>query len=217
MSAVAHGSIAELGTPNPTDHGVCWAVSSDPTTADFSAGKGEAVSIGDFSVDMTGLSPSTIYYVRAYSTNAVGTVYGRQVVFSTSAPVNAPEVTTQDVSDITSTAAMGHGTVTSLGIPDPTAHGVCWSTTPFPTSVDSCSNEGATNATGTFTTQITGLDSSTTYYVRAYAVNDAGVCYGRQVSFITADVLPVVTTQSGHSRSNSPRGLLEYDRHTQCG
>ncbi|NCC24572.1 MAG: IPTL-CTERM sorting domain-containing protein [Deltaproteobacteria bacterium] len=194
-TATGHGTIANLGAPYPTGHGVCWAVSPDPTTADFYVDNGGATSIGDFSVNMTGLNPSTTYYVRAYSSNGVGTGYGRQVVFSTSAPDNAPEVTTQDVSDISADTATGHGTITSLGVPDPTAYGVCWATTVFPTTADSSSNEGSANATGSFATHITGLDSSTTYYVRAYALNAAGVCYGEQVSFTTADVFPLVTTQ----------------------
>jgi hypothetical protein len=33
---------------------------------------------------MTGLSPDTTYYVRAYATNTAGTVYGIEVNFRTS-------------------------------------------------------------------------------------------------------------------------------------
>jgi len=48
---------------------------------------------------MTGLSPTTLYYVRAYATNSVGTAYGSQVSFTTSA---APSFTcgTSTVSDV---------------------------------------------------------------------------------------------------------------------
>ena len=41
---------------------------------------------------------------------------------------------------------------------------------------------------------MTGLEEYTTYYVRAYATNCKGTYYGDEVSFITLDVIPVVTT-----------------------
>jgi outer membrane protein assembly factor BamB len=49
---------------------------------------------------------------------------------------------------------------------------------------------------GTFTSALTGLASSTTYFVRAYATNSFGTAYGNQVSFTTtaATGLPTITT-----------------------
>ncbi|MBK9225210.1 MAG: hypothetical protein IPO23_12420 [Flavobacterium sp.] len=35
---------------------------------------------------MSGLTPGTLYYVRAYATNAIGTSYGTQTTFTTLAP-----------------------------------------------------------------------------------------------------------------------------------
>ena len=49
----------------------------------------------------------------------------------------APTVTTQAVSSIASTTATGNGNITSLGVPSPTAYGVCWNTTGTPTTSDS--------------------------------------------------------------------------------
>ena len=97
-----------------------------------------------------------------------------------------PTVTTQAVTSISGTTATGNGNITSLGVPDPTAHGVCWNTTGAPTTTDSKTDEGAATATGAFTTGITGLTASTKYYVRAYATNSVGTGYGNQVEF-TAD------------------------------
>jgi len=92
-------------------------------------------------------------------------------------------VTTQAVSAITSTTATGNGTITDLGAPSPTAHGMCWNTTGTPTIDDSHTEEGAASATGTFTSTMTGLVAGTTYHVRAYATNTGGTAYGDEISY----------------------------------
>ncbi len=94
-----------------------------------------------------------------------------------------PTVTTQVVTAISGTIATGNGNITGLGNPNPTAHGVCWNTTGTPTTAGSKTDEGATSATGAFTTGITGLTAGTKYYVRAYATNDSGTGYGAEVVF----------------------------------
>ncbi|NCC24573.1 MAG: hypothetical protein EOM25_05130 [Deltaproteobacteria bacterium] len=193
-SAIVHGAVIDLGVPSLTSHGVCWNRSGVPDINDHCLDLGAAPVTGEFTADVTGLNSSTIYFVRAFAVNEAGINYGRQIVFSTSAPVNAPEVTTQDVSDITATTASGHGDIISLGTPDPTSHGVCWSTTIYPSTEDFCTDNGPTSSTGVFTANITGLSSGTTYYLRAYVANTAGTGYGRQVRFTTEDVLPTVIT-----------------------
>ena len=80
---------------------------------------------------MTGLTPGTLYHVRAYATNAAGTAYGEEVTFTAHL---APTVTTQAVTNIGTTTATGNGTITVLGVPDPSQHGVVWSTSPNPTT-----------------------------------------------------------------------------------
>ncbi len=102
----------------------------------------------------------------------------------------APTVSTQAVTDITTSSATGNGTITDLGTANPTAYGVCWSTTLNPTTADANINQGATGSTGAFTANLTGLSAGTTYHVRAYATNTAGTSYGEDVSFTTTSPLP---------------------------
>ena len=109
------------------------------------------------------------------------------------AQLSAPTVTTQDVTAITTTTATGNGTITDLGSPNPTAHGICWNTSGNPTTADNHTDEGAASATGPFTASMTGLSPNTTYYVRAYATNTAGTVYGNEVSFLTATAAPIPT------------------------
>ena len=84
---------------------------------------------------------------------------------------------------IASTTAESGGNITNDGGATVTAYGVCWSTDMAPTTDDSTTSDGT--GTGTFTSAITGLTASTTYYVRAYATNGVGTSYGPQREFTT--------------------------------
>jgi parallel beta-helix repeat protein len=99
--------------------------------------------------------------------------------------IGAPTVTTQAVTNITQSSATGNGNITSLGTPNPTEHGVVWSTSANPTTADSKTTDGPVSATGAFTSNITALAPGTLYHVRAYATNTAGTSYGDDVSFTT--------------------------------
>ncbi len=193
-TATGNGNITSLGIPNPTAYGVCWSSSNaTPTTSDSKVDNGAASATGAFTAAITGLTPGTLYYVRAYATNAAGTSYGAVVTFTS---YIAPTVTTQAVSGISTTTATGNGNITSLGIPNPTAYGVCWSSSNTnPSTSDSKVDNGAASATGAFTAAITGLTPGTLYYVRAYATNAAGTSYGAVVTF-TSYIAPTVTTQA---------------------
>ena len=191
-TATGNGNITDLGDPNPTQYGVCWSTSANPTTLDSKTEEGAASATGAFTGNMTGLTPGTEYHYRAYATNSVTTVYGADQTFST---LKQATVTTQAASDITSTTATGNGSITDLGDPNPTQHGVCWSTTANPTTADSKTEEGAASETGAFTSSITGLTAGTEYHYRAYATNSVGTTYGADQTFTTFKQ-PAVTTQA---------------------
>jgi hypothetical protein len=101
----------------------------------------------------------------------------------------APTVTTKEISDIRTTTANGGGDVTSHGGENTTVRGICWSTSTSPTTSDNCTTDGT--GTGQFSSNITGLLSDTTYYVRAYATNSVDTIYGGEKSFTTnANAVP---------------------------
>ncbi len=193
-TATGNGNITDLGSPNPTQHGVCWNTTGNPTTADSKTDEGPVSATGAFASQMAGLSPDTNYFVRAYATNTAGTSYGNEVPFTTRA--QGATVTTQAVTDIGKTTATGNGTITDLGVPDPAEHGFCWNTTGNPTTADSKTDEGPVSATGAFSSHMSGLSLGTIYYVRAYATNTAGTSYGNEVPFTTRAQGATVTTQA---------------------
>ena len=92
-----------------------------------------------------------------------------------------PEIETVDVSGIGYSTASTGGLVIDTGASAILQKGVCWSTDHYPTITNSLTNNGA--GTGSFTTQLANLLPSTTYYLRAYAINSIGASYGSEVSF----------------------------------
>jgi uncharacterized protein (TIGR02145 family) len=137
-----------------------------------------------FVSSITSLNPNTLYYIRAYATNSVGTSYGNEISFTTLPNPVLPTVTTTAVSNIAQTTATGGGNVTADGYATVSARGVCWSTSSNPTTAGSYNSEGS--GTGTFTSNLTGLTAGTLYYVRAYATNSVGTAYGNEINFNTS-------------------------------
>ncbi|MDP4103308.1 MAG: hypothetical protein Q8935_00025 [Bacillota bacterium] len=90
---IGNGNITDLGSPNPTAHGICWNTTGTPTTSDSKVDRGAASVTGAFTVSMSDLKTGTTYYVRAYATNSAGTVYGNQVTFTATNKLN-PTITT---------------------------------------------------------------------------------------------------------------------------
>lgn len=179
-SAVSGGNITSDGGATVTARGVCWSTSQTPTISNNHTIDSDGA--GTFTSEITGLNPATKYYVRAYATSSAGTGYGSAMSFTSKAIL--PTVTTSNISNITSSLATCGGTITSDGGATVTARGVCWGTTQTPTISENKTIDG--DGVGTFTSEITGLISNTTYYVRAYAKNSIGVGYGNTISFITA-------------------------------
>jgi uncharacterized protein YigE (DUF2233 family) len=62
--------------------GLVWSTSPNPTIA-LSTKANAEISAGAFQVNITSLSAGAAYYVRAYATNAFGTIYGNEVTFTT--------------------------------------------------------------------------------------------------------------------------------------
>lgn len=112
-------------------------------------------------------------------------------------PAVLATLSTQVITEITSSSAKSGGDISSNGGANVIARGVCWSIAPNPTIDDSFTNNGS--GSGSFTSNLFDLDPGTTYYVRAYATNSVGTAYGDQKQFTTEAELATLSTSVVHS------------------
>lgn len=190
-SAILGGYVSNDGGLPITEKGIVYSTSTYPTINNLKSNAGTGTA--SFSTTITGLSPNTTYYARAYAVNLVGVSYGSQVTFKT--PITIPTVITNSVSSILNNSAIVNSTVSLDNGSTVTARGVVWSTATAPTiSLVTKTRDSA--GTGTFNSTITGLNALTTYYVRAYATNGLGTSYGNEIVIKTLANLPTVSTKA---------------------
>ncbi len=183
-SAICSGEIEDEGGSEIGQYGICYSINPNPTMNDkvVYATSG----IGVFTVNLTGLTGSTSYYVKAFARNAVGTALGEEKQFKTLAPVE-PVIETKGINNIGSRSAKVNTTIISDGGSAIVQSGVCWSTNNDPTITQ---NMGITTngplTIGDFTHSVAGLTDNTEYYVRYYVKSQSGLTgYGASMKFTT--------------------------------
>lgn len=191
-SARLHGEVIWEGLNPVTERGICWGLTSKPTVSNNQLILGSG--LGSFSYPISGLTPNTTYYVRAYA-KAIGYYYyGGDSSFTTPALIpTVPTVVTTTPTNVTQTGVSTGGNVTSAGTASVTKRGICYGTSANPDTTGLKTTNGS--GIGSFTVNLSTLAPSTTYHVRAYALNSVGIAYGADETFTTtALVLPTVTT-----------------------
>jgi putative intracellular protease/amidase len=184
-SVITGGTIVSNGGSAIIEKGVVYGTASAPTLSNSEISKGNGNE--PFIAAIESLTPSTVYHVRAFATNIAGTAYGQQIQFITSVveeDVSLATVTTSTLTSINTSSATSGGNVTSDGGGSVTSRGIVFSTSSAPTLANNFVSSGT--GVGSYASVMTGLASSTQYFVRAYASNNAGTAYGNQQSFTTS-------------------------------
>ena len=197
--ATLHGEVTADNNALVTERGFCYGTAPSPTYSSsprVEAGNG----LGTFDATLNGLAAATTYYTRAYAKNVVGVSYGTSKAFRTNDTL--PEVVTTEPDQVTATSFVSGGNVLAANGAAVTTRGICWSTEQNPTTADS--HTTLTGGLGSFTSNVTGLDCGTTYYVRAYATNSVGTAYGEEISVTT---LPHSIPEVRLAMSNIYNGL----------
>lgn len=107
-SASSGGNITFDGGAAITDRGICWGLSGNPTVADTKTSDGAG--LGSFTSSIAGLTAGTTYHARAYARNSVGTAYGSDVSFTTTAITYPVTITYGANGTATSPKEVAHGT-----------------------------------------------------------------------------------------------------------
>ncbi|MBC7454816.1 MAG: hypothetical protein H7335_14150, partial [Massilia sp.] len=81
INATGGGTIDSIGGTSVIARGICWNTNPHPTIANRKTSN--SIGTGIFTSSLSGLVANTIYYVRAYATNAAGTNYGNEILFKT--------------------------------------------------------------------------------------------------------------------------------------
>lgn len=175
-SIILSADVIDAGGGELTSRGVCWNTIGEPTIdLDSYSSLINATNDHEYTCQITGLAPSTYYYMRAFATNQYGIGYGEDMLVLTYSGI--PELSGTEITQVQATTVECGGNVTSDGKSDILEKGVCWNTTGNPV----ISNDKVTaldNEIGSFSVSVTGLVHNTTYYFRTYATTIFGTGYG---------------------------------------
>ncbi|RZM17617.1 MAG: T9SS type A sorting domain-containing protein, partial [Pedobacter sp.] len=184
-----------------TASGVVWSTNQNPTIDDSKTN--ENATTGSFVSSLSGLTPGSTYYARAYATNSAGTSYGSQVNFTTLAAIVAPTVTTTGQSQITNKSFVISGNVSDWGGSQVIERGIVWSKTNSTPTLEDDNKVSTGTGLGAFSSYVYGVDAATLYYARTFATNAAGTSYGSTATVTTKATDPdVIKTISKNGRAS---------------
>lgn len=180
--ATLNGHVSGFGDATIAQVGFCYSESELPTLED-----GYILSImglGRFTVKLSNLEENTRYYVRAFSQNTYSVQYGDVVEFRTAKQL-IPLVETIAPRGITTNGSICGGNVTRSGEAEVFERGICYSSSSTAPTTSGTHVVAAVAGTGKYECVLGALTSGTTYYVRAYAINQYGTAYGDVLQFTT--------------------------------
>ena len=211
-TAMVTGRVVSDGGLELTERGICYSTEESVTINDSHVISGSGV--GEYTCQLTGLQPSTVYYARAYAISAEGVYYGEELGFVTEClPM---EVRTIAVTDVTATRVKGEGEVIRDGCYEVKERGFCWGTKHQPT-IEGL-HQKVSKGVGEYSYYFSGLERGRTHYMRAYAINEKGVVYGEEVEFVPDDpflpwpngTLPGLFSVSEDRQVRFSQGNLQY-------
>jgi hypothetical protein len=176
-AAESGGAVTADGGLTVTAKGVVWATAPGPTIA-LSTKTSDGQGSTSFVSSLTGLAEGTEYFVRAYATNSMGTAYGDEKSFTT---LQIVPPTVSIFSLTWESYATVRVEIDDTGLGTVSGKGVAWGTAPNPT-IDGPYESFDSPAIG-FAVRIEGWTAGVTYYLRAYATNEAGTAYSDEVVF----------------------------------
>lgn len=175
-------------------HGAPGNISPEDSDYEDFVSETGTFSEGIFELDITGLTASTEYFIRAFSEDDEGNFYYGDEIDLFTIDFETLALNTINASDVDFTEALLNGNIISDGEEDVTRRGFVYDTEPRanPIDLDPSSSgyqfvidESGIFSDGVYSLLLTGLTPDTEYFFRAFAENQDGFAYGNQLSFIT--------------------------------
>ena len=176
--------------------GFCWSKQPSPTVEDNKIEEVGNLSGNSYMLQMTGLSPSTEYYVKAYVNDGSHIYYGNELKFVTKDIPGEGWCVIDDITKITPTTATALMQIADNGGSEVVEYGICYKETsaePIPPMTDEPTVDGKTiiaEAGGyAFDAFIENLSQNTHYLVRPYFKTEGRIIYGETVGFKTMNFI----------------------------
>lgn len=191
--------VMDNGGSEITERGFCWNQTGSPEISDNPI-KCEA----HFIASLGELEPGT-YYIRAYATSKAGTGYSDVLSFTVKL-ITRPEVA--DISWIDHDNNILQSSIVQDGGSEITERGFCWSNSTEPPTIF----DETTEANDQFVASL-GHQEPGIYYVRAYAINKAGVGYSSTltITIITIEKTVPLLGETVQIAPNTFTSSVKYD------
>jgi hypothetical protein len=224
-SVVSGSGQATITFTAPANNGGS-TITSYTATSSPGGHTGNVSQSGDGSITVIGLTNYTNYIFTVIANNIFGESSPSDPSESVT-PSGFPVLGATTISNIGWVAATANGSVSNDTGNELIAKGVCWSTNQNPSISDSKTIESG--STGNFTSYITGLSPSTTYYVKPYATTAYGTVYGAEISFTTTAtktigdsheggiIAYILTASDSGYASNYPHGIIAHTTDISTG
>lgn len=209
IGASGGGNTTANGGSSIIDRGLVFGLNPSPTINDTKIGTTSVTGSGDFTSELSGLKPSTKYYVRAFASNKVATGYGNEISFTTTS-IGSATFNFSPMFIVGATLASCDIEVLGDGGDQVTERGLVWGLTENPTVNDNKVKHG-NSGTGKYRLTIKNLTERTNYHVRAYAINAKGVSYSEDVGFKTIGKGKITYTFNKEANPNADQ-LAAYAR-----
>ena len=187
-SVKIYGEVTDDGFSSILEKGFYISKTSNSNDKKISLGTGK----GKFEITVDSLTPNTKYYFKSFAKNSKGESLG-QVLNFTTLDFKAATLSTDMPQNISYYSVLLSGTLNDDGGGTIKEKGFCMSTNPNPSIKDlKFPIDKAGNA---MSLVVIKLLENTTYYYKAYSINEKGESYGNEQSFKTLKTtLPKVGT-----------------------
>ena len=193
-TATFTGYLDNAGDPKVRERGFIYSKINEipligQPTGETSRIRKSGSTLGEFTHDITKLSPDETYYVRAYAFTASDTIYTEIHSFYTEGTM--PQVETLPIYSRLKVAAIAAGKFIQGG-DDLESFGICFSEKPFTDDLTNCTFIAAKDTAkddamrGEFGVFIDDLQPNTMYHIKAYAINYKDTVYGNSRIFKTS-------------------------------